>query len=443
MFNDYCRGDGVKPAAVDNFTQVEDSELDSGLLPIHCAALGGHLRTVHTLLKGSDDLFATTHWHEWTVLHCAVWSGNTALVAELLRVSAKPLINSLDRRTDARWSPLAIATAKADTDMLQLLLEMRADPLQRIAVSDFPGKGFLTHAKKALHVATESREEVNTWSGPDDRVSLIHIAVVRGDLPTLRLLINACRRAHFAPLASADTTLDVTKPLSESSKVLNAAVPSQKRRLKGAPTSEQQDMDPLSFATLQGWTPGPLAILLTVVDLDRHVSLRLVEQMPATITNNRLDIFTEVLRSGRAFGEDAGTPPVMPERFPDVSETLVMQTCAAFARVCRAEGAQETMFRCTHMTLSAAARANRLRTARFLLEEKLAIAACPFINPIASRPLHAACSLGFGAMAQLLIDHKADPSEPDEQGKKPIEKLGRAMHPPAPNPTMRKSLSIL
>ena len=41
---------------------------------------------------------------------------------------------------------------------------------------------------------------------------------VRGDLPTLRLLINACRRAHFAPLASADTTLDVTKSLSESSK---------------------------------------------------------------------------------------------------------------------------------------------------------------------------------------------------------------------------------
>ena len=53
--------------------------------------------------------------------------------------------------------------------------------------------------------------------------------------------------------------------------MLNAAVPSQKRRLKGAPASEQQDMDPLSFATLQGWTPGPLAILLTVVDLDRHV----------------------------------------------------------------------------------------------------------------------------------------------------------------------------
>ena len=49
-------------------------------------------------------------------------------------------------------------------------------------------------------------------------------------------------------------------------------MPSQKRRLKGAPTSEQQDMDPLSFATLQGWTPGPLAILLTVVDLDRHVA---------------------------------------------------------------------------------------------------------------------------------------------------------------------------
>merc|ERR1719379_1395810 len=133
-FNDYAAGDAVKPGVVDNFTKVDDGELDSGLLPIHCAALGGHLRTVHTLLKGSDDLFATTHWHEWTVLHCAVWSGSTALVAELLRVSARPLLNKLDRRTDARWSPLAIATAKADTDMLQLLLEMRADPLQRIAV---------------------------------------------------------------------------------------------------------------------------------------------------------------------------------------------------------------------------------------------------------------------------------------------------------------------
>lgn len=186
-------------------------------------------------------------------------------------------------------------------------------------------------------------------------------------------------------------------------------------------------------------------MLLAVVDLDRHVSVKLVEQLPGPVTNNRLDIFTEILRSGRAFGEDAGTPPVMPERFMDVSETLVMQTCAAFARVCIAEGKKETMYRCTHMTLSAAARADRYRTARFLLEEKLAIAACPFILPIASRPLHAACSLGFGRMSQLLIDHKADPSEADEDGKKPIEKLGAALQnkaatisAPGPNIRLRR-----
>ena len=40
--------------------------------------------------------------------------------------------------------------------MLQLLLDSKADPLQRIAISDFPGKGFLSHTKLALHVNTEN-----------------------------------------------------------------------------------------------------------------------------------------------------------------------------------------------------------------------------------------------------------------------------------------------
>jgi ankyrin repeat protein len=440
-FNEYAAGDAVKPGVVDNFTKVDDGELDSGLLPVHCAALGGHLRTVHVLLKGSDDLFATTHWHEWTPLHCAVWSGNCTLVAELLRIGSRSVINKLDRRKDAKWSPLAIAVARADMQMLRLLLEHGADPLQRIILGDFPGEGFLVHSRKAVHVMAEETE-VNKWSSKDERVSLIHLAVVRGDLDTLKLLIQASRTAHFAPTNSKLDVTNVTAPLSETTKALNAGAKSARKRIERAPKTEKEDCDPLSFTTMMGWSPGPLAMLLAVVDLDRHVPVKLVEQIPAPVTNNRLDIFTEILRSGRAFGEDAGTPPVMPERFSDVSETLVMQTCAAFARICIAEGTKETMYRCTHMTLSAATRADRYRTARFLLEEKLAIAQCPFILPIASRPLHAACSLGYGRMSQLLIDHKADPSEADEDGKKPIEKLGTALQNKAatvgaPGPTMK------
>jgi len=47
-------------------------------------------------------------------------------------------------------------------------------------------------------------------------------------------------------------------------------------------------------------------------------------------------------------------------QYDPATDTLksVMQTCAAFARVCIAEGNKETMYRCTHMTLSAAARAD-------------------------------------------------------------------------------------
>jgi len=434
-FMNYADGTRVKSAkAFATFTQVPESELDSGLLPVHLACLGGHVKTVHCLLRNSDDLFAKTGNHEWMPLHCAVWSGSCTLVQELLRMGARKVVNRADRRTDARWTPLALAVAKSDVPMAQLLLQYKADPLQRIAVRDFPGTKFLAHVDESLHVTARCPD--CKWSGPDDRVSLLHLAVVKGDLEMLRLVTTACRTAHFNPLADiTQSTLEHKHSperfdrsnVPRSAKALGARVPRVAKRLQNAPLTEHQGCDPLSFTTVQGWSPAVLAMLLAVVDHDRVVKLPLVEHLPHDLRNSRRDLFKELLLCGRAFGEDQGQPPVIPQRFGDVCEPLVMKTCFAFAAECRAEQANEVLLRCTHMTLSAAARTNRLATARYLLEEELAIAPCPFILPVASRPLHAAASLGFGAMVQLLVDHGASASEPDEQGVKPIEKLAMAL----------------
>ena len=66
--------------------------------------------------------------------------------------------------------------------MIHLLVAYGADPLVRLQMHDFPGQQFTQYT--GLPVVGES-----SWSSPDYRVGLLHLAVVRGDLRILEALI--------------------------------------------------------------------------------------------------------------------------------------------------------------------------------------------------------------------------------------------------------------
>merc|ERR1712113_362705 len=53
--------------------------------------------------------------------------------------------------------------------------------------------------------------------------------------------------------------------------------------------------------------------------------------------NNRADVFLELFDSGTALLENRAdaSPPSIPQRFPDVSETLICRAVDEFVRLCK------------------------------------------------------------------------------------------------------------
>mmetsp|Transcript_42455 Transcript_42455/g.92624 ORF Transcript_42455/g.92624 Transcript_42455/m.92624 type:complete len:655 (+) Transcript_42455:45-2009(+) len=441
--NAVAQSSGVVSCSVEpGLAKLPVEVFDEGLLPIHLAAFGGHVRTLQVLSRMGQSESAVTLRHQWTPLMFAVWRGNAKMVRELCRTSSRKVINNKDRRTDSEWTPLTLAVARADLEIVQTLLAYGADPLVRVKMSDFPGRSFMKHVSAALHAHASCPD--CAWSTADERISLLHIAVARGEAELIRFLLPIVRGAHWSPIgalaggsivapAAGSTVAAKTVNLSYIGGGSGGDPPKHAARVQDqvdlqdrfmdAPVDEGFQDDPVAFSTRNGFSPAGLALILAVVDPKRHVQLEFVENFPTAINNTRHDAFVELLRTGKSFRERTGRPPVLPQRFRVVCETLVMQCMNEFAETCEKEGMLETLYGIAHLTLCAAARGNRMRVAGFLLERSLANPRCQFIHPIEHRPLHVACGLGFGNMAQLLIDHNADPSESDGRGRKPVEVL--------------------
>lgn len=439
------------------FSHVEPRWLDKGLLPIHLAAFGGHLRTLQLLVRQSNPINAMTHRHRWTPLMYGVWSNDVKMVQEICRVGGRRVINQVDRRGDgSEWTPLALAVVRSSAAMVRTLITYGADPLVRISSSDFPGNAFVQHCSLALADAQD-----NQWSSSDSRISLLHLAVVRGCIDMLQALIPLIREAHLHPVFASKTRQPLTERRSVPSKsnslsrlkrgtcidkvgvtsgdalgLSRGAISSRdlqdqaRDRITSAPASEAQHCDPVAFCSAQGWSPAVLAVVLHTVDPRRQVSgIELVRGFPDELATpcTRADIFWELLRTGNSLLEDRpeASPPTMPQRFPDVSQTLVTQIISEFAQLCKAGDADRLASRILHTTLCIACRFNTMQVVRHLLQTGLCDPRCPFLRPIECRPLHIATSCGFGYLAQLLLDHKADPLEADDHQEKPVFKLAR------------------
>merc|ERR1711972_1230787 len=106
----------------------------------------------------------------------------------------------------------------------------------------------------------------------------------------------------------------------------------------------------------------------------------------------------------------------MPQRFHDVSEVLVSRIIDEFVRLCKVGNAERVAYRILHTTLCVACRFNRMKVVRHLLEAGLCDPRCRFLTPVECRPLHIATACGFGYLAQLLLEYKADQLETDENG---------------------------
>lgn len=450
LMNVLAQGDGYDGCQVASlqadFEQVGAQWLDGGLLPIHLAAFGGHLRTVQLLVKGGQSINVRTSRHQWTPLMFAVWSGNVQLVSEICRIGGREAINCKDRRADgSEWTPLAIAVARWGPDMVKVLITYGADPLVRLGSADFPGQAFIDHIAPLLLDAPD-----NKWSGPDSRISLLHLAVLRGSVRVLHTILDFVRAAHFGPVRSSPGRTGMLRtgrpgsPATSASgtqegstvqtmmQVLGTSRTSQDRareRHLSAPVTESQDCDPVVFCTAEGWSPAVLAVILHTVDPTRQVPMELLEAFPDPDQqgNTRADVFLELLKTGCSLLEDRpeASPPVMPQRFHDVSETLVFRVVDEFVRLCKASGTERVAFRISHATLCVACRFNRLQVAKHLLDSGLCDPRCRFLKPVECRPLHIATACGFGYLAQMLLEHKADPLEADENRELPIFKLTR------------------
>jgi len=460
--NKLAGGDEAEVVCINvGFGGVGPQWLDKGLLPIHLAAFGGHLRTLQLLVRHGNPINAMTHRHCWTPLMYAVWSNNVKMVQEICRVGGRSVINQLDRRGDgSEWTPLALAVVRSSTAMLRTLITYGADPLVRLSYPDFPGNAFVQHCSLALADAQD-----NQWSSPDSRISVLHLAVLRGCIDMLRALLPLIREAHLHPVLASESRSSLTergsvpwrcksqsisfpprKRGSSSDRVgitsgdtfdlYRAATSSRniqdqaRERIINAPACEAQHCDPVAFCSVEGWSPAVLAAVLHTVDPTRQVSgIELVQGFPDALAtpSSRADIFLFLLATEHSLLEDRPevSPPTMPSRLPDFSQTLVTQVISEFAQLCEAGDADRVAYRILHTTLCTACRFNKMQVVRHLLETGLCDPRCPFLRPIECRPLHIASSCGFGNLAQLLLDHKADPCEGDEYEEKPVFKLAR------------------
>lgn len=293
----------------------------------------------------------------------------------------------------------------------------------------------------------------------------------------LRVVLEVVRAAHFSPVRSAigrpTFRRDMARAIpsqelrrsegsgrqdkcSRSAEVgvtdavvqaLDASIAVRERaqeRLLNAPVMEGQDCDPVAFCSTEGWSPAVLAVMLHTVDPLRQASMEFVNRFPDPdrLENNRADIFLELFATGSSLLEDRSdaSPPSVPQRVPDVSETLVCRVIDEFVRLCKvyelmkASGAQAAeeasrvemvVLRISHATLCVACRFNRLQVAKHLLDSGLCDPRCRFLKPVECRPLHIATACGFGFLAQMLLEYKADPLEGDESDEMPVFKLAR------------------
>mmetsp|Transcript_35236 Transcript_35236/g.64391 ORF Transcript_35236/g.64391 Transcript_35236/m.64391 type:complete len:716 (-) Transcript_35236:100-2247(-) len=479
---------GLQPAPVDSLSeQAPDTWLDSGLLPIHVAALGGHLGLVQTLARSSpvDGLNAVTSKHQWTPLMFAVWNGDVAIVEELLRIGARTVVNCKDRGQAEELVPLAIAVAKGSIDMVNALVAYSADPLVRLRSNDFPGRIFLDNVSPLL---PDSHQ--NSWSGPDTRISLLHIAVVRGYKEMIRHVAFLMRAAHLNPVRMASHSPELLRwqECSERSAAAGSAyrerlqqgsspwtckqtggegrnrcrrsaqhnmlaatkkpaptdtfqallrphsevlVPKQiAKRFADEPVFEGPSRDPVRFTTTEGWSAAVLAVILHTVDHNRAVPMPLLLELsdPTQESNDRGEAFLELLSAGAAFyseDEPEEPPPSVPQRFADVSEVLILRAIDELIRLCRFASREQEAARVLHSSLCAAAEFDKRKVAHFLLEECGCDPRCNFIQQVERRPLHLAGLNGNAYIAQMLLEHKADAAEKDRDGEKPIDKLAR------------------
>merc|ERR1712217_543734 len=96
-----------------------------------------------------------------------------------------------------------------------------------------------------------------------------------------------------------------------------------------------------------------------------------------------------------------------------------------FTKLCKAGDAERVAYRILHTTLCLACRFNRFRLVQHMLESGLCDPCCRFLRPVECRPLHIATACGYGFLAQLLLEHHADPLECDESEEYPIFKLSQ------------------
>jgi len=457
---------------------VSPAWFDSGLLPIHVAALGGHLRMMQGLARHSPQhgLNVVTLKNSWTPLMFAVWGGEVSMVEELLRTGARTVVNSADCSDAEQLCPLAIAVAKRNIEMVNALVAYGGDPLIRLHSFDFPGQIYVDHVLPILPDAHH-----NKWSGADGRISLLHIATVRGHQEMIKHVLFLMRAASKNPVGMESHRAELLGWTGEDTKTEHiyrerrgqtqwsgrqptgdgkhkprrpCSTAGKKATPQAATTAEalmqqcppalfpreiahqvahravQEGLgsDPIVFTTTNGWSAPILAVLLHTVDHNRAVRAPLLLDLPDTTqkNNDRSEAFLELLAAGSAFCEGLQLPPPpLPQRFADVSEMLIIRCIDELVRLCRVGHQERASVPVLHASLCEASHYDRRKVAAYLLERCGCDPRCHFIPEVASRPLHIATSFGHGFVAQLLLDHKADAGESDKKGERPIQKLAR------------------
>ncbi|CEM26420.1 unnamed protein product [Vitrella brassicaformis CCMP3155] len=430
--NEAAKG-GVVPLHLDgDIVASEGTEAvywDTGLSPIHLACMGGHVRLAVLFLRAGISPTIRTSRHAWTPLHFAVWSGSPRLVQEICRLGGRQVVNAVDRRPDYQNTPLTLAAARGNVEVVQILLTYGADPVRGVRMMDFPGKELLP-------------SPADRWSSEDSRITPLHIAIARGDVPIVEAVTKGITKSEafertrirrleergidpgsIAGMARPRVTLG-SGPATQAALPTDLGTADDWGPISSRVPWPGRKGDPYFFETHEGWTPLTLALCLAAVDpTNARDGLSFVRIFPRQPQNNRREVVRFLLTTGRCLPERGDVIPPLFSRLGDMGDDTSRQIIAESADACMELRLDTGLIRATHGALVVAAKLNKYEVAKFILEQRLANPRCEFIHPKSSRPLHVACALGHGRVAQILIDYGADASEEDENGLKPVEKL--------------------